>query len=46
MNYAKPQIALLASAQSAIQNHVKDIQTGFDSDPSVYLTLGAYEADE
>lgn len=46
MNYAKPEISVVASANSAIQGHKKDIVTGFDGDPSIYQTLGAYEADE
>jgi hypothetical protein len=46
MNYVKPEIAVVASATSAIQKHEKAQFTGSDSIVSPYQTLGAYEADE
>jgi hypothetical protein len=47
MNYVEPEIAVLASASTAIQGGEKARFSGFDSivgDPR--QTLGAYEADE
>ncbi len=46
MNYAKPEISVVASANSAIQGHNKGTTESFDSINSVYVTLGAYESDE
>ena len=48
MNYAKPEIALLASASSAIQGTTLPKERTTTSDGMVvdYVTPSAYEADE
>jgi hypothetical protein len=47
MNYTKPEITLLASANSVIQGHPKAIDTTPDSKNEPFLkTVSAYEADE
>jgi len=48
MNYAKPEISVVASASSAIQtqSQQKPHNLGFDSVQSPYQTIGAYEGDE
>ncbi len=46
MDYVKPEIAVLASASSAIQG-VKQQQTGSDLNTfNPHLSIAAYEADE
>jgi hypothetical protein len=48
MNYAKPEINVVASANSAIetQSSNKPHNLGSDSVTSPYQTIGAYEGDE
>jgi hypothetical protein len=46
MSYIKPEIVILGSASATIHGHMKDVVRGFDTDVSIWQTLGAYEADE
>ena len=48
MKYSKPEIAVLASANAAIQSQAKTVSPGFDNliDGNPFVTNGAYEADE
>jgi hypothetical protein len=47
MNYAKPEITSLASANSVIQGSPKAVTTTPDSQNEAFLkTVSAYEADE
>ncbi len=48
MKYAKPEVAVLASALKAIESQQADksIQVAPDTQVSPFLSTGAYEADE
>ena len=46
MKYNKPEVTLVASANSAIQSGSKTVHQPLDADVMPRPTIGAYESDE